>query len=47
MSIAANRLSYLLDLRGPSMAVDTACSSLGGGGAVGDADRGRGRRRAA
>lgn len=27
MSIAANRLSYKLDLRGPSMAVDTACSS--------------------
>src|SRR5581483_7443168 len=26
-SIAANRLSYVLDLRGPSMAVDTACSS--------------------
>ncbi|MFG1954457.1 type I polyketide synthase [Micromonospora sp. NPDC048830] len=26
-SIAANRLSYLLDLRGASMAVDTACSS--------------------
>jgi acyl transferase domain-containing protein/acyl carrier protein len=26
-SVAANRLSYLLDLRGPSMAVDTACSS--------------------
>lgn len=26
-SIAANRLSYLLDLHGPSMAVDTACSS--------------------
>ncbi|WP_218081138.1 type I polyketide synthase [Anthocerotibacter panamensis] len=25
--IAANRLSYLLDLRGPSVAVDTACSS--------------------
>ncbi|GIH91733.1 type I polyketide synthase [Planobispora siamensis] len=26
-SIAANRLSYVLDLRGPSLAVDTACSS--------------------
>jgi acyl transferase domain-containing protein len=26
-SIAANRLSYLLDLHGPSIAVDTACSS--------------------
>jgi acyl transferase domain-containing protein/acyl-CoA synthetase (AMP-forming)/AMP-acid ligase II len=26
-SIAANRLSYLLDLRSPSVAVDTACSS--------------------
>ena len=26
-SIAANRLSYLLDLRGPSVAMDTACSS--------------------
>jgi myxalamid-type polyketide synthase MxaE and MxaD len=27
LSIAANRVSYLLDLRGPSMAIDTACSS--------------------
>ncbi len=27
LSIAANRLSYLLNLRGPSWAVDTACSS--------------------
>lgn len=26
-SIAANRLSYILDLHGPSFAVDTACSS--------------------
>ncbi len=26
-SIAANRLSYMLNLRGPSVAVDTACSS--------------------
>ena len=26
-SVAANRLSYLFDLRGPSLAVDTACSS--------------------
>ncbi|RKN39508.1 type I polyketide synthase [Streptomyces hoynatensis] len=26
-SMAANRLSYLLDLHGPSVAVDTACSS--------------------
>jgi malonyl CoA-acyl carrier protein transacylase len=26
-SIVANRLSYFLDLRGPSMTVDTACSS--------------------
>jgi acyl transferase domain-containing protein len=27
MSIAANRLSYFFDLRGPSMVVDSACSS--------------------
>ena len=27
LSIAANRLSYLLDLKGPSLVVDTACSS--------------------
>jgi acyl transferase domain-containing protein/NADPH:quinone reductase-like Zn-dependent oxidoreductase/thioesterase domain-containing protein/NADP-dependent 3-hydroxy acid dehydrogenase YdfG/acyl carrier protein len=27
MSIAANRISYVLDLRGPSAAIDTACSS--------------------
>ncbi|KAA9165879.1 acyltransferase domain-containing protein [Amycolatopsis acidicola] len=27
LSITANRLSYVLDLRGPSMAIDTACSS--------------------
>jgi acyl transferase domain-containing protein len=26
-AIAANRISYLLDLHGPSLAVDTACSS--------------------
>ena len=26
-SVLANRLSYLLDLRGPSISVDTACSS--------------------
>ncbi len=27
LSIASNRISYILDLRGPSMSVDTACSS--------------------
>jgi acyl transferase domain-containing protein/NADPH:quinone reductase-like Zn-dependent oxidoreductase/acyl carrier protein len=27
MSVAANRISYVFDLRGPSLAVDTACSS--------------------
>lgn len=27
LSLAANRISYLLDLRGPSIALDTACSS--------------------
>ncbi len=27
LSIAANRISYIFDLRGPSIAVDTACSS--------------------
>ncbi|MEV5953338.1 SDR family NAD(P)-dependent oxidoreductase [Streptomyces sp. NPDC051987] len=27
LSIVANRLSYVLDLRGPSLVVDTACSS--------------------
>lgn len=27
LSIAANRLSYLLDLHGPSMAIESACSS--------------------
>ncbi len=27
ISIAANRISYCFDLRGPSMAMDTACSS--------------------
>jgi len=27
LSIAANRISYLLNLRGPSVAIDTACSS--------------------
>ena len=28
-SILANRISYVLDLRGPSLAVDTACSASG------------------
>lgn len=27
LSVAANRVSYVLDLRGPSMTIDTACSS--------------------
>jgi acyl transferase domain-containing protein/NADPH:quinone reductase-like Zn-dependent oxidoreductase/NADP-dependent 3-hydroxy acid dehydrogenase YdfG/acyl carrier protein len=27
LSVAANRISYVLDLHGPSMAIDTACSS--------------------
>ncbi len=27
LSIASNRVSYILDLRGPSMSIDTACSS--------------------
>ena len=27
LCIAANRISYVLDLRGPSVAIDTACSS--------------------
>ena len=27
LSIAANRVSYMLDLRGPSLSIDTACSS--------------------
>ncbi|MEM9366255.1 MAG: SDR family NAD(P)-dependent oxidoreductase [Planctomycetota bacterium] len=27
LSVAANRISYIMDLRGPSMAIDTACSS--------------------
>ena len=29
-SIIANRVSYFYDFRGPSMAIDTACSSLAG-----------------
>ena len=28
LSIASNRLSYAFDLRGPSMTIDTACSSV-------------------
>jgi len=28
LSIAANRISYLLDLRGPSLVIDTACSRI-------------------
>jgi len=28
LSIAANRISHLFDLRGPSLAIDTACSSF-------------------
>ena len=35
-SVAANRLSYSLDLHGPSIAIDTACSSSLGGHAYGD-----------
>ena len=27
LSLASNRISYVLDLRGPSMSIDTACSS--------------------
>ncbi len=27
LSVAANRVSYVLDLKGPSLAIDTACSS--------------------
>ena len=31
LAVAANRISYLLDLRGPSLAIDTACLLLAGG----------------
>ena len=52
LGVAAGRISYILDLNGPSMAIDTACSSSLGGGASGVAESarrrggsGRGRRR--